>query len=199
MSSIRPTKCQFCAVKDRREKIKGIHPKGYIHSDCVDKYLKKKNFLEKERKEKDELVDTIVRIMGYSSRQSIPSSFYSGYLEPFRNNSDLIRKIKKYKEGFDYRTIKETFEYCEKDIKKYIAIKRENGDFKNTIQELRYAFGIVKNNIENYMRIKKRIELIRKRQESKIESMNKKDYLNKDLNVEIKKRKYDDLDISDFI
>lgn len=155
-------KCQWCQIKDDQDKmIKGIHNKGYIHkseyTSCIVEYEKDKEFKRKEQEELDELIDTIVRIMGYSGRQSIPTQFYSSYLQPFRNNDQLYGRIqKRYKEGFSYKTIKETFEYCEKDIKKYVGQKRENGNFKDVMSELKYAWAIVRNNIENMLRDKKK-------------------------------------------
>ncbi len=107
----------------------------------------------------DSLTDTIVRIMGYTNRQSIPHTFYSSYLQPFRNDDVLFGKLdKKYKKGFSYKTIEETFLFCESSIKKYIGMKREKNSFKDILGELRYAWKIVRENIENSIKAEIKVD-----------------------------------------
>jgi hypothetical protein len=151
-------KCQFCGFKDDvSELVKGVHSKGYIHKKCIHEYEVEKAFKEKERSEMDSLTDTIVHIMGYKNRQSIPHTFYSSYLQPFRNDDVLFGKIEKnFKQGFTYKTIEETFNYKKADIQKYINMKRQKNEFENTLHELRYAWKIVRENIENMLRDKKK-------------------------------------------
>ncbi|GMX64565.1 hypothetical protein Elgi_38340 [Paenibacillus elgii] len=153
-------KCKICDIKDDKIlMIKESNNKYYHIENCHYLYLKDKAFKQKELEEKNELTDSIVRIMGYKNRGSIPSTFFSSYVQPFRNDDVLYGKLeKKYKEGFSYLTIKETFDYCEDNIKKYVRMKRDKNEFKDTISELRYVWKIVCNNIENMLRDKKKFE-----------------------------------------
>lgn len=134
--------------------------KKYYHiKNCHSLYIRDKAFKAQERQEMDELTDTIVRIMGYSSRQSIPSTFYSSYLQPFRNDDVLFGKLdKRYKKGFSYKTIEDTFLFCEVSIKKYIGLKREKNSFKDILGELRYTWKIVRENVENMLKAEIKVD-----------------------------------------
>lgn len=146
--------CFWCKVKeDKTSMIQETNKKYYHKKGCHQAYIKDKTFKAKERQEKDDLTDTIVRIMGYSGRQSMPSSFFSSYLEPYRNDDVMYGKLeKKYKKGFSYKTIEDTFLYCEANIRKYVGLKREKNSFKDILGELRYAWKIVRENVENMLK-----------------------------------------------
>lgn len=150
--------CGWCKNKEEKSLMIQESNKKYYHRiDCHQEFIKDKEFKQKEREELNSLTDTIVEIMGYTNRHSIPDSFYSSYLQPFRNDDVLFGKIeKKYKEGFSFKTIEETFIYCKNDIKKYVSMKREKGEFQNTMHELRYTWKIVRDNIENMFKAKKK-------------------------------------------
>lgn len=160
--------CQLCKKKDTDKKEMSTidNKKGYFHSHCIDAENERQAFLDREREEKDSLVDEIVRIHKLSGRQSIPPRFYSDVLEPFRSDNVVRQKInKRYKEGFDYKTILDTYLYLESNKIKAFLTKKELSEGNGIVSifgELKYVFKIVSNNIENMIRAK------RKKQNSKV-------------------------------
>jgi hypothetical protein len=163
-------KCQLCNLKDTDSKEMVKESKGYYHPNpCHVKFLEHKEFLKKELDEKNELMDVVCAIHKINL-QSVPTGFYSYTLEPFRSNNSVHTKInKRYKEGFTYTTIKDTYLYCHEKIKLAIGKKQEQGGFGNLDGELKYCFRIVQNNIENMIRNKRKKENSKLREEKVIE------------------------------
>lgn len=110
--------------------------KKYFHEDCFDKYLADKAFKENERVELDKLIEVIKEIYGV---KIIHHSVYP-FLQDLRNGTKFFGKYDyKYKEGYSYSLIAETFEYCSETIEYANARKNFNG-FSNA---LRYGLAIV--------------------------------------------------------
>lgn len=197
-------KCQWCKEKDTdRDEMKkvvvGTKTKSnkYYHVGCYEKYLKDKEFKEKEAKELDQLYETVKRI---HNMDTVPSGLFY-LLQDLRNGT--IRKngvvIKKFKNGIQYRYIDWCYKYCEDEIRKWQRIK-DFGDDKNG--ELRYCFSIVSSNIENAARDYKTRLNRKKKNEQSMKQVVKED-TNKDTFEEIKvinKVKHtDEMDISDLL
>lgn len=139
---MRTRKCDFCGVSDTpkeqlvKVKVTEKSEKCFHEGACYDNYLKDKEFKESEAKELDGLVETIKSIYG---AKTIPNTVYP-YLQDLRNGTRFFgKKDYKYKEGYTYDLIRETFEYCSETIEYWNARK----DFNGLTNALRYGLVIV--------------------------------------------------------
>lgn len=138
----RNIKCQQCLVSDtpkdemKFDLVGKNQTKKYFHHECYDTYLKEKAFKEKERVELDGLVEVIKEIYGV---KQLPHSVYP-FLQELRNGTRFFGKYDyKYKQGYSYALIAETFNFCSETIEFWNANKKFNG-FSNA---LRYGLAIV--------------------------------------------------------
>lgn len=190
----RKVKCQRCGITDTPknemefEEIGVKKQKKYYHKSCFQEHLKDKEFKAKEAKELDVLVEKIKEIYGV---KVIPNSAYP-YLQDLRNGTRFFGKLDyKYKQGYSYDLIAETFEYCADTIEYWNARKQFNG----FIHALRYGLAIVCDRLSIVE--KRRIQ--RERQEILIEkntqSLNEGDFQFKS-NY---KKKKSSVDITEFL
>lgn len=146
-------KCRWCGEKAERESMvfeEKNNKKLYFHNECYPDYLKDKEFKEQERKEKDELVETIKRIYDV---QDLPRQVYP-FLEDLRNGNPIFKGQqpgKRYKQGYKYSIIKETFEYCEDQIRYAL----QNKDFDGFMNAFKYGLAIV---VDKIYKVDKMIE-----------------------------------------
>lgn len=140
--TVRTIKCQQCLISDtpkdemKFDLVGKNQTKKYFHVDCFEKYLKEKAFREKERIELDELVEVIKDI--YNTK-AVPNSIFP-YLQDLRNGTRFFGKYDyKYKEGYSYSLIAETFLYCSETISDSNARK----GFTGISYALRYGLAIV--------------------------------------------------------
>lgn len=146
-------KCRWCGEKAERESMifeEKNNKKLYFHNECYPDYLKDKEFKEQERKEKDELVETIKRIYDV---QDLPRQVYP-FLEDLRNGNPVFKGQqpgKRYKQGYKYSIIKETFEYCEDQIRYAL----QNKDFDGFMNAFKYGLAIV---VDKIYKVDKMIE-----------------------------------------
>lgn len=147
-------KCPVCTQFGLKADMIHEVDKKYYHLEyCHEKWLKDKAFKQKEREEMDSLINTIIRLHKFQSAATFPKTFYP-FIQELRNDSVLFGKLeRRYKEGITYETIENTYLYCEERIE----WARGNKEFKNVMNELKYCFMIVKNNIENYIKDGKKI------------------------------------------
>lgn len=146
-------KCQFCGLGIDKEDLELVEEKvgsngrvsrKYCHKQCVGKYNEQKAFLEKEKAERNALIQVIKKIHNI---HDIPRQFYP-FLEKLRNgNVTINNREKKYKEGFDYKLIAQTYIYCRNDILK----AKQRIQFDSLFGELKYGFQIVNDKI-NYVK-----------------------------------------------
>lgn len=141
----RLVKCQHCGVadtpKDEMEfelvgKTKLV--KKYYHQTCYQEFLKDKRFKEKEAEELDKLKTTIEDIFGI---KQLPNQAYP-FLQKLRNGEQVFGNHnmgKRYKEGYTYSLIEETFRYCEDTIQYWLGVK----DFNGFMGAFKYALSIV--------------------------------------------------------
>lgn len=185
--------CQWCREKDVDEnmvKIKvGKQNKRYHRENCYDLYLKDQEFKKKERKELDELVETIKELHGI---EIMPRQFFS-YLQDVRNGNEFFGRVgqKKQKKGYSYKVIEETYKFCSDSIKWAL----NNKDFKNSLGMLKYTLAIIRNNIAQVNEVVKRKEL----QERHTKQYELDQNTNYDLDSFVYKDKKDELDISDML
>jgi hypothetical protein len=139
-------KCQWCGIDDTlMEEMefdwsneKKPRQLFYHKGECWDNYLEKKAFNEQEQKEKDELNDFLKKLYGVDN---IPTQAWV-LLEKLRGGNPIFGKQqigKRYKQGYKYSLIKETFDYCSETIEYYNRIK----NFEGFMGAFRYALGII--------------------------------------------------------
>ncbi len=136
----RKTKCQYCTIKDLETKVRT--DRGFYHAyKCYGEHLKEQEFKQKEREELDELVQTIQNIFDLTG---MPRSFYP-FLNELRNGDISFGKVRKrYKQGFEYSVISETYKRYTNDIQYWSGKK----DFDSTLSLLKYSLAIVRDKIE---------------------------------------------------
>jgi hypothetical protein len=194
--------CRFCGEKDKKDNMEcdvitteKTTTKNYIHKEpCWEHYLADKEFKLHEKEELDKLHKIILNL---HKIDIVPSSFYSEYIQGLRNgNFKMGKTIKKYKEGFTYKEIADTYLYVTDSIKWAIANKK----FDGTMAELKYCLAIVVDKIQvvkkknKKMEQKKQVEarVVKQIEEGELDlSLNKSQLKNKD--------KKDEMDISSFL
>ncbi|ALS22143.1 hypothetical protein [Paenibacillus naphthalenovorans] len=184
----RVTKCRSCLVKDQSEKVKVDNM--YFHDgECLDKYRKHKQFLEKEKQQKDELFYKLLKIHNIEKTIEIPPLFYMK-IEEIRNDSGLLGKVdKRYKEGVPYNAISYTYDYCKKNIENVLL----NMNFENKLGEMYYCLAIVRNNIVDAYNHK-----LNQMKQEKIQ----KEVVTQDMSLDYetpKRIRKDEMDISDIL
>lgn len=140
---VKMIKCQHCLVSDTPKDemtfdLAGKNlTKKYLHVECYDDYMKKKAFKEKERIELDMLNEAIKEIYGI---KKVPSVAFP-MLNELRNGTDFYGRYDyKYKEGYSYALIAETFLFCSESIAYANSTKSFNNSFLNAF---RYGLAIV--------------------------------------------------------
>jgi hypothetical protein len=193
-------KCRFCNLKDteREEmvKITNESPKGktinmYYHNHCYPEKLKQ----DEENKEKDYLYD-VIKEVHQIKQPDIPKFFWIKINELRHGSVYIGRNTKKrYKEGFSFNVIAETYKFCRETIEYYKKTK----DFKDLSQELNYCYTIIcdkigvvqkKNAKKEFIKAKKEAEE-KEQQENSVVTHTEKE-------VKYKKQKRED-DLSDFL
>lgn len=162
-------KCQWCGIDDTLMEDMEFEVKGekapkklFFHKDCYGDYREKQDFLDKERAEKDALVEVINDI--YRPKGGIPRQAYP-FLEAIRNGEPVFgdkQQIgKRYKEGYSYDLIRETYEHCTETIEYWNSVK----GFDGFMQAFKYGLSII---IDKIYMVEQRV-LERQKQERMIE------------------------------
>lgn len=143
VKKIRELQCQQCKIKTPIDKMvlyvhiasTGTTKDKYFHpGKCMEQHLQEQAFKDREAKELDELYEVIKRL---HRLDVLPSTFFSGYLQPLRNGVfKMGTKVKKYKEGIPFPLMKETYLYIENTI----DWARTNRKFDGALAELKYIF-----------------------------------------------------------
>lgn len=155
----RNVKCRWCDVTDTPkdemefELVGNAKPvRKYYHKSCYQEFLKDKEFKEQEAKELDSLVETIEDIFGMR-KQKLPKQAYP-FLQKLRNGEQVFGKQtmgKRYKEGYKYSLIEETFKHCEDTINYWLGVK----DFNGFMGAFKYSLSIV---IDKIYHVEQRVE-----------------------------------------
>jgi hypothetical protein len=138
-------KCQYCKDKGLLEDMKieivgqAKPVRKFYHENCHNEFLKEKAFKEKEQSELDELTETIKSIYGV---KDLPRQAFS-LLQKLRNGDPVFgakqKTGKRYKQGYEYTLIKETFEHCSETIHYWNSVK----GFEGFMGAFKYALTII--------------------------------------------------------
>lgn len=113
--------------------------KFYHLKPCYDSHLADKAFKQKESEELDDLVKVIMKIYGV---KELPTQAYT-LLQKLRNGERVFGKRqnigKRYKQGYSYPLIAETFDHIEETIYYW----NERKDFEGFMGAFKYALTIV--------------------------------------------------------
>lgn len=167
-------KCQRCKLDDTLmeemdfEVVGEKRPlKKFYHKGCYQEHLKEKQFKQEEAEKLDKLVHTIQEIYGVSS---LPNQVYP-FLQKLRNGEPVYGKqqvTKRYKEGYDYLLIEETFDYCSSTIEYYNSVK----NFDGFMSAFRYALSIIIDKIylvEQRVKARERAEIVADKHMAQVE------------------------------
>ncbi|PGO60618.1 hypothetical protein [Priestia megaterium] len=125
---------KFETVKTNKREMK-----KFYHENCYQKLLEERAFKEKEYWELDALRLVVQKIYGIDP---LPSSAY-GLLQKIRNGEPVFGSKqnigKRYKEGYSYPLIQETYEYCSDTIEWANA----NKNFDGFMGAFRYGLAII--------------------------------------------------------
>lgn len=154
----RIVKCYYCnktGDNGNTEEIMQLPNKRYAHIKCYE-------FTQKEKKEKDDLVEAIKEVCNILT---IPSYFFP-FIEDLRNGTNRCQNssVKKKKKGYRYALIRKTYELNKKTIQSGI---RKN-KIEDNRQKLMYAYAIVVNKIDrvnDYLKQQYRLKMSMKEKE----------------------------------
>lgn len=146
---MREVTCQWCKGKSPKDQM-AVQVTGkkrkinkYYHQDkCYNEFLEDKEFKRLEAERKDNLVQEIQRIYAV---KALPSTVFP-LLEALRNGNRIFGKqnmTKRYKQGYEYELIQETFAYCEDRIDYSVKVK----NFNDITGAIKYGLSIVINHI----------------------------------------------------
>lgn len=191
--------CQVCREKDIKENMEvyvivsstGKKTNKYYHKgECWEKFIKEKEKLEQEQKEREEL-DTVLKEI-FDIKVKYPDNVW-WIIEDLRNGTNRFQKFwkKKYKKGYPYSVIAEAFRLSKDDIE----WARLNRPFKDLGQEMRYALKIIQKRLEPAY--KKKIKTERNEEFSKARESISLDLMEDIREVEYKKK--DIFDMSDIL
>ncbi|MDH6674313.1 hypothetical protein M2277_005005 [Paenibacillus sp. LBL] len=162
----REVKCAYCGEKGKKIDMKvdeiqrqsGTTFKKNVHIACWDQYISNKQFLETEKKEREDLITLIAEIINIPINE-VPSSFFP-FIEQLRNGNEKIKGTK-YKQGPTYAFIADVYEYCRQDIIDVRSYK----SFDDVFGYLLYGLAIVKNNIYNVKRLHETQKIVAEKQD----------------------------------
>jgi len=121
----------------------------YYHMKCFEIAEYERAFRQHERKEMDELCEVIKEIYGVTT---IPSTIFP-YIQDLRNGTRFFGKNDyKYKKGYSYQLIAETFRFCSSTIEYYNSTKTFNGfthAFKYGLTIVCDKLSLVENRLRN--------------------------------------------------
>jgi hypothetical protein len=162
------------------------------HKHCHELYLKDKEFREQEQIKKDALNETIKEIYGV---KDIPNQAWT-LIACLREGNPVFgskQKItKRYKEGYDYLLIKETFEYCTDTIEYWNRVK----NFDGFMSAFKYAMSIIIDKIYVVEQRKKDRERQQMMTDKHLEELNNDEH---DFVSGFKKKEKSNTDITDFL
>lgn len=149
----RKVKCRWCEEKKDKELMtivmKGKTKKYYCTENCYPEFLEEEEFKKEEAKKKSQLFQTVSRIYGI---KALPSGFFA-QIEDLRHGNRVFNKQfmgKRYREGYEYDLMEETYLESEESIR----WARNNKAFLNLTAELNYGLAIIINNIYDVERRK---------------------------------------------
>lgn len=167
-------KCQWCEQRDTdRDEMEfflaGVKnpQKKYIHKHCWEAFLKDKEEKDKERAEQDALNEVIMQIYGV---KKLPNEAWV-LLENLRHGNAIFgsqqKLSKRYKEGYSFTLLAETFDYCSETIEYHNSQKR----FTSFMAAFRYGLAIIIDKVYFVERRKEKIEAEKRMAENHMKNM----------------------------
>lgn len=192
-------KCQRCKIEDTKMEEMEFEIVGekrklrkFYHKHCFQEHLVEKKFKEEEAVKLDKLVQTIQKIYGVDPlpQQAFP------FLQKLRNGEPVFgarqKMDKRYKEGYDYLLIEETYDYCSNTIEYYNGVK----SFDGFMSAFKYALSIIIDKIYLVEQRVKQREKSRIAMERQIAQVEAEDQI---FETTYKKPKKNKADITDFL
>lgn len=190
--------CQWCGEKSTKDKMVQVKVgvttkvnKYYHEEECYQAYLEEEEFKEIEAVKRNSLYETIMKIYDV---KVLPNSFYM-QIEGLRHGNRVFKRQnmgKRYREGYDYDLIEETYLYS----KDAIEWSLDNKAFTNLANALNYGLSIIINNVYN-VELKRDSIRDREHMEKIAENVREEDNLSANtFESSYKKSKGDEHDIS---
>lgn len=180
--------CRWCGEKSPRPEMKKVTTgnktkvnKYYHKENCYEEFLAEEEFKKQEQEKRDSLYNTVMDIYGF---KALPNSFYV-QIEGLRHGNRVFKTQnmgKRYREGYDYDLIEETY----LESKDAIEWSMRNKAFTNSANALNYGLSIIINNIYG-------VEKNRERRESREHMEQIAENVKLDVNEEIP---YDEFETS---
>lgn len=192
-------KCLYCKVDDTDKEQMEVELvesgtktlRKHYHKECYVKLLEERAFKAKEAEELDKLVNVIMKMYGV---KTLPNSVYVS-IQGLRNGTKFFgKKNYKYKEGYTYDLIAETFEYCSETIEYW------NGriPFDGATGAIRYGLAIVCDKLFVVEQRRKRREEQRRLADIHLQKVDENDF-DDDTNNNYQKPTKNKGDITDFL
>lgn len=180
--------CRWCGEKSPRPEMQKVTTgnktkvnKYYHKENCYEEFLAEEEFKKQEQEKRDSLYNTVMDIYGF---KALPNSFYV-QIEGLRHGNRVFKTQnmgKRYREGYDYDLIEETY----LESKDAIEWSMRNKAFTNSANALNYGLSIIINNIYG-------VEKNRERRESREHMEQIAENVKLDVNEEIP---YDEFETS---
>lgn len=156
----RKLKCRWCGESSPRPEMKKVvtgkktKVNKYYHKDeCYDEFIAEEEFKKVEQEKRDSLYKVVMEI--YNTK-ALPNSFYI-QIEGLRHGNRVFKTQnmgKRYREGYDYDLIEETY----LESKDAIEWSLKNKAFVNLGNALNYGLSIIINNIYGVEKRRERME-----------------------------------------
>jgi hypothetical protein len=163
--------------------------KKHYHPDCYEKQLE----MDKENADRDKLNDIIKSVHKIPEAQPIPQQFWLKIQELRHGMVIFGKKKKRYKQGFDFDLISETYEHCRESIEYW----KKNKEFASLLNELQYGFAIINDKINIVKKKRDKKEHQNKVKEAKKDNI-EQNIISEEIEVKFKKDK-SKKDISKFL
>lgn len=192
-------KCLYCKIDDTNMEDMEVEfvesgtktLRKHYHKDCYIKLLEERKFKAKEAEELNKLVDVISKLYGV---KTLPNIVYV-QIQGLRNGTKFFgKKDYKYKEGYTYDLIAETFEYCSETIEFWNSRK----SFDGATGAIRYGLAIVCDKLFVVEQRRKRRDEQRRLAELHLQKVNENDF-DDDTNNNYRRPTKDKGDITDFL
>jgi len=171
---------------------KGKTNKYYHKEECYEAYLKEEEFKVEEALKRDSLYQ---KVMDIYDVKALPTSYYM-QIEDLRHGNRIFKnqKIgKRYREGYDYDLIEETYD----ESRSAIEWSLKNKAFVNLSNMLNYGLSIVINKIYE---VERKRDTVKKREHMEEITNNTKDpIVFDDFETSYKKKKEDNEDFFDML
>ena len=166
----------------------------FFHKSCAEEIEKDKAFKQKEAKEFEDLYEYLKELHNIDALDGRMIE----RIQDFRNGTVKVQnqKVKKYKEGVTYKAMLDTYRYIGDQIERILHTNNFN---QRKWNEFAYIFGTMVRNLNDVQVMLKQ----KQKEEDKLKTTIKKNIESESENYtpafNNKKKKKDELDISDFL